>query len=270
MDFLILLGLVLGIIIFINHIKKTEKSQYVVDDARKQERQLEEQEYEEILSVYDDKKKQINIPEDAKLLYLKDTKMDTLTYDNMYYYCWKSEVNLKFFPYWDRTFYFYKPFRIIEFIKVVEIEYDNINYFKEVGEVYRENKITGGGGGGSSIKGAVVGGVLAGDTGAIIGSRKKNNEIKSELISHDTREVQLVLKDRRILLFDKDTVDDFIELIPKKEYSYSKNKKYEELHNNSTQISVENRIVSLNSLKEKGLISDEEYEDKKAEILSSL
>ncbi|WP_010243672.1 hypothetical protein [Acetivibrio cellulolyticus] len=76
-------------------------------------------------------------------------------------------------------------------MKLYTILLDKIEYYATRGEIVHENKITGGGGGGSSIKGAVIGGVIAGEAGAIIGSRKKLDPIKSELIAHDNRETFL-------------------------------------------------------------------------------
>ena len=71
------------------------------------------------------------------------------------------------------------------------ISLDKIEYYGVEGKVFRENKISGGGGGGSSVVGAIVGGAIAGETGAIIGSRRKVNEIKSELLTHDNRAMVL-------------------------------------------------------------------------------
>ena len=79
----------------------------------------------------------------------------------------------------------------IDEIKLTTIPSGQIEYFSKRGEIFRENKISGGGGGGSSIGGAVVGSLIAGDAGAIVGSRNKVNAIKSEIIEHDTRETFL-------------------------------------------------------------------------------
>ena len=70
------------------------------------------------------------------------------------------------------------------------IPVDQIICFYKEGDVQYTTKISGGGGGGSSLTGALVGGLIAGETGAIIGSRKKNKEIKSTVVTaHNDRKV---------------------------------------------------------------------------------
>ncbi|MFM8424567.1 MAG: hypothetical protein ACKOBL_05265, partial [Chloroflexota bacterium] len=56
-------------------------------------------------------------------------------------------------------------------IKLSELSLNQIECFSQHGEIFRENKITGGGGRGSSIGGAVAGEIIAGEAGAVIGSR---------------------------------------------------------------------------------------------------
>jgi len=68
------------------------------------------------------------------------------------------------------------------------IQLSDIEHYKNDGEVYRETEIYGGGGG-VDVSGAMIGSVIAVDTGAIIGSRQKVNDIQSRLITHDTRKV---------------------------------------------------------------------------------
>lgn len=61
---------------------------------------------------------------------------------------------------------------------------DNILFYKVEGEIITSTYTTGGTvkGGGSSLTGAIVGGALAGDVGAIIGSRKKSKSNQYQLI----------------------------------------------------------------------------------------
>lgn len=104
-------------------------------------------------------------------------------------------------------------------IKLSELPLNQIECFSQHGEIFRENKITGGGGRGSSIGGAVAGEIIAGEAGAVIGSRQKVNEIKSELITHDTRETFLNYLDndkRYPLFFNVESYQTLNDLILKK------------------------------------------------------
>lgn len=63
----------------------------------------------------------------------------------------------------------------------------DVQCFLKEGDIQYTTKILGGGGGGSSLTGAIIGGILAGGVGAIIGSRKEVEDIKSESVAHDNR-----------------------------------------------------------------------------------
>lgn len=80
----------------------------------------------------------------------------------------------------------------------VHIPIEDILYFKESGQIYRDTIISGGGGqvGGSSIPGAIIGGVIAGPAGAIIGSRTKSTiePIKTEIKETDERYIEIKTK----------------------------------------------------------------------------
>jgi hypothetical protein len=98
------------------------------------------------------------------------------------------------------------------------IPINSINYFKQIGSISTEIRTTGGG---SSLSGAIMGSIIAGDVGAIIGSRK---ETKIETYKNDERQVELsvVLSDNSIykIQFDIDILEAFEKLIPEKEYDY--------------------------------------------------
>ena len=97
----------------------------------------------------------------------------------------------------------------------------DIKYYKIKGSERKEQYVSGGG---SSIKGAVVGGIIAGDTGAIIGSRKV---IETTYKDVDNREIIVTLKDgKEIELVDLECYELLLDYIPEKEYdNYIENKK---------------------------------------------
>lgn len=73
-------------------------------------------------------------------------------------------------------------------LKLRSIPIEDILYFEEVGELRKYTKVSGGG---TSLKGALTGYILAGDVGAIIGSREP---IKTEVVSEDDRIVELIYR----------------------------------------------------------------------------
>lgn len=140
---------------------------------------------------------------------------------------------------------------------------ENIRTFLRQGDMYVETNVSGGGGGGTSIPGAIVGNVVAGPVGAVIGSRKKNEPITSENKVVDTRQTILEFEHNSILhymFFNSNAYNIFLDLIPEKEMAFIKNKnnndlnKYEEIH-------------QLSKLKDEGLITDDEFNLKKKQIL---
>lgn len=95
---------------------------------------------------------------------------------------------------------------------------DKIRYYNLEGSVYQQQNISGGGGGGSSVKGAVVGGLIAGDAGAIIGSRKKTDDIKTTYEEKDDRHVTVIFTDDSELRLPYKFYDRLLDYIPEKDY----------------------------------------------------
>ncbi|EPR10034.1 SHOCT domain-containing protein [Ruminiclostridium papyrosolvens] len=133
-----------------------------------------------------------------------------------------------------------------------------------------ENKITGGGDG-SSIGGVVVGGVIAGGAGAVIGSRKKTDPIKSELITYDNRETFLnFFEDNKVkhsLSFNYKDFDILNQLIPGKDYSIvnaiQTNAILTKVVNESKCTNAIDQIRELAKLKDEGILTEQEFSDKK-------
>ncbi|MDE5830858.1 MAG: hypothetical protein K2H53_04270 [Clostridia bacterium] len=95
---------------------------------------------------------------------------------------------------------------------------DDIKYYRQTGEETERQYISGGGGGGSSIGGAVVGGLVAGNVGAIIGSRKKTDEIKTTYKKVDNRRTIITLKDGRELDKSMSIYELLLRYVPEKDY----------------------------------------------------
>lgn len=103
---------------------------------------------------------------------------------------------------------------------------DKVKYYSIEGSISERQYISGGGGGGSSVSGAIVGGLIAGEAGAIIGSRKQTEAIKTTYLKTDDRKLVITFKDGTTLKLIIDIYELLLESIPEKEYSnYIENKK---------------------------------------------
>ena len=111
--------------------------------------------------------------------------------------------------------------------KKVIIPIKDIVSFKRFGDIHSYTDITGGGGGGSSIGGAIIGGVVAGEAGAIIGSRKKTDEIKTKNVVVDKRVTIVEINDNNNLYYitlESKDYEVLLKLIPSKEITFVQNR----------------------------------------------
>lgn len=147
----------------------------------------------------------------------------------------------------------------------ITIDVNNIEFFTRDGDVYNYSEVTGGSSGGYSLKGAIIGGVLAGGVGAVIGSRKQGEAIKTKNIVEDNRITILKVKkgDLEFLLeFDAKDYDVFQRLIPNKNKLLIKDTISED--------DVYDQLKKLASLKECGILTNEEFENKKKILLNKI
>ena len=152
------------------------------------------------------------------------------------------------------------------------IPVSNIQYFSKEGDIQYTTKISGGGGGGSSISGAIVGGLIAGETGAVVGSRKKVQEVKSEVVKHDSRcTIIRYYKDQQmdVLRYSGEAVYDYLlKMIPEKDLLTIQLK--DRGFNKEDTDSIDKKLQTIKNLYENELITKKEYEKKKGEILSKI
>ncbi|WP_052090544.1 SHOCT domain-containing protein [Desulfosporosinus sp. HMP52] len=143
---------------------------------------------------------------------------------------------------------------------------DNIVSFRVEGEMFNQLEITGGGGGGSSLSGAIIGGMLAGGAGAIIGSRKDMDSIKSTNTLLDKRitEIHYSEDDNEInIYFAGDMYDQLMGIIPNKNY----NRIQEKCQSSSD---LHQKLSDLKKLRNGDLITEQEYQRKKVELLNQI
>lgn len=221
--------------------------------------------------AYSKIKSEIVIPNNAAIVHYNGGDANLL---RSYTYAWIENDNLCFFPTSSPESDIPSN---IERIQLYKIPIEKIEYFKTNGEVFRETKISGGGGGGSSIGGAVAGAVIAGGAGAIIGSRKKVEPIKSELVTHDSRQtfINYFIDNRRHqVYFNYNNFDVFNKLIPEKSFeivnTVRTNKVLNKALNGSMPENITAKIKELAKLHDEGILTDEEFSEKKKELLAQI
>lgn len=155
-----------------------------------------------------------------------------------------------------------------------EIPVSDIQYYSKEGDVQYTTKISGGGGGGSSISGAVVGGLIAGETGAVIGSRQKVQEVTSETVKHDSRRTLIrYYKDKQINVISYvgfEVYDYLLKKIPEKDLLTIQLEKKPVVREKQSSDSIKDKLETIKQLYENDLITKEEYEQKRNEILSKI
>lgn len=152
------------------------------------------------------------------------------------------------------------------------IPFEQIMFYTKDGNISYTNKILNDGKG-VSVSGAIVGGLIAGDAGAIIGAGKDAHKIKSVTETHD--EVHTFIyygKDNENVKIADVKGQKFyahiLQILPSKEYNYVKNATLDStLKENG---SAKDSLIRLKDLYDSGLIDETEYKTKKEEILHQL
>ena len=111
---------------------------------------------------------------------------------------------------------------------IMFIKYNSIKYYTKDGAINYTNEIIDEGKN-ISISGAIVGGLIAGDAGAVIGSRKDMNKIKNVTVEHDDVCTYIYFeKDNEVKLAEikgSEFYQRILHLMPEKEYHYIINEK---------------------------------------------
>lgn len=155
--------------------------------------------------------------------------------------------------------------------KLTTINISEIEYFKTEGDISYVTNVESTG---INIKGAAIGAVVAGDAGMIIGSRP---QIKSHVETKDSRHIELKYRSQgelKTIIFDYSALNIFRNLFPEKEYEYANfkadNTEEEDSINIITSSNLKEKFEKLKSLKDTGLITEEEFSDKKKELLKQI
>lgn len=193
---------------------------------------------------------------------LKKIGCDSPMFDDFKFYIWKEENKLKLVssPHWllskpDNLYFFG------DFIESGEIEIDKINYYSLQGEKYTTTELNGGG---SSLGKAVVGGAIAGGAGAVIASRK---EVTSSTKVVDERQTIINYQNENgvtHIILSSNAYDFLLEILPDKDYNYVMSQKETKENNQPTSL-IE--LEQLADLRDKGILTEEEFTAKKKQIL---
>ena len=260
---LILLGLVINKLEQASVHDMIEKNKIIIEENKK-----------DVSDWFDCKNKNYGINPDNVLAVRKEGYS---RYFFQKYYYWTKDNSLFLFP--QKEDFIYQYINIKNSIKYCEeiaildcIDISDIVYFKTVGDVSYVTNVESTG---INVKGAAIGAAVAGDAGAIIGSRPK---ITSKVEEKDNRYVELKYKDNgtiKTLEFDYTALSIFRNLFPEKEFEYvnfkSENLEEKNVTNDTTTtLSLEEKFEKLKSLKNSGLITEEEFSDKKKELLKQI
>lgn len=256
---------------------------FILNSEIKKE-EIENSALETIKNQYNRIRKGVDIPIFAKKIsYINSSPTSQLPLANekSNFFIWKTHSSINFFPCSPSSSKALSSTQMI----TRSLLLSKVESFEKAGEVFRETKISGGGGGGSSLSGAILGGLLAGGVGAIVGSRKKVNPVTSQLITHDTRGTVLNYFDkinrRQQLFFDIDAYQVFNDLIPDKEVDIVKSLKSSQIIQSKTQAqsnqpqvnlnkSVTDQLRELAKLRDEGIITEQEFIEKKKILLDKI
>lgn len=228
-----------------------------------------QKEYDEYIS-----KKGIVKSDDQVTLIEKDDKYKFE--DDIPHYVWIDDNCIKLFPMakyykFNETSAGSKP--DVTKLHLKSIPIDSVLYFEEMGELRKYTTVSGGG---TSLKGALLGYVIADDLGAIIGSREP---IKTSVVSEDDRRVELIYKnedsDIENLEFAHDAYKVLKKLIPFKELKRIANLKTAKKNKDTTEAKTQepqtakDKLKQLKEMKKEGLITEDEFLEQKKKILDT-
>lgn len=152
------------------------------------------------------------------------------------------------------------------------IPFNDIVFYTKDGNVSYTNKIINEGKN-VSVSGAIVGGLIAGDAGAIIGAGKDANKIKNVTVAHDDIHTFIYYNAGNDCVKIADVKGEkfytyILQLLPNKEYNYVNNLNADTTEQESD--SVKEGLKRLKDLYDSDLIDEAEYKAKKEQLLNQL
>lgn len=230
-----------------------------------------------------------NIPENASLLYCTNIIVQEVPIENKVdVFVWKENNILIFCG---------------KGVRKMEISIENVKYYTRTGD-YRVDAVTEGGG--VSLGKAIIGGLIGVIIGWIVGSmmdtysdvsnfrifthssvfsivltiigllvglllggKRKVTTTNKEIDNRSTYFNYTENNQNKRMIFDSKAYDTLLKLIPEKEISHIENNKIIEF-DNSQNDNVYKDIEKLSELKEKGILTEEEFNQKKQLLLKKI
>lgn len=272
--FLVLI--IIGVIRNIKKQRETEEKIRLERESRFRRKNQEESDFRTAKQTYTQKITTLSIPSEHKYGEYKATSNKACRLPTGSVFIWKQDDNICFFP--DApSKQNSREFLVINALTIFSIPIMDVEHFSVEGEKTIENKISGGGGGGVDLGGAILGGVIAGGPGAIIGGREKVKDVTSSLVTHDNRETILkyfVDGARQSMRFSLGTYQVLDDLIPEKEINVVRAIKFEQIKQTQKDIDdnqkVTDQLRELKMLKDEGILTEQEFADKKQVLLNKI
>lgn len=181
-------------------------------------------------------------------------------------YMWENNNNLNFIS----SNYLEEEKRILR--ELLSIPIDNIIFYAMEGDYRIDNIVEGGG---ISLSGAIIGGVIAGNVGAVLGGRKKITTTQKTV---DERQTYLYYKENgemRYIVFNQYVYETLRKLYPYKDIKFLEKKKIAESSNTEPLNKMEENTIykdieELTKLKDKGILTENEFNEKKKILLEKI
>lgn len=185
---------------------------------------------------------------------IKKSLVESIARNMQEYHFWKSDKYINIISSHDIC-------GKIEVKNHAKLDTDKIKYYTIQGDKYATTKIEGGG---SSLGKAVVGGAIAGGAGAVIASRKG---VTSTTEVVDDRRTMIYYEDgneKSIIVLSSEAYDYLLSVLPDKEYSFVMSQQKEQESEKSSSLF---ELEQLAELRDKGILTEEEFTIKKKQIL---
>lgn len=285
--------ILIGIAIFASYMAywkhnkdKAEKEAFnkIVENAKLQEKTAIEKNISRMRENYYSLKKQISIPYDCPKVDMETTVFGLpckaqatagqLNYLQNDFYFWNDNDVLFVFPTEEHLTEKHITYRTLPKdlerllnradIKLYQIRKSDIEYYRMCGDKRAETKVQTGNTG-VNVKGAIVGGIIAGEAGAVIGSQHNRNNVFSTTQHFDDRYVELLYKNSGVTNKLKLSVTAYTYLedwYPDKEYGYVIS------HSKASDNEPFDEIKKYKDLLDTGIITQDEFEKKKKDLLN--
>lgn len=264
--------------------KQREDFEMAVQSSNQEKENAISKNIEEMSYNYNKAKGQLSIPEHCQKIDVETTvfglpckatatagKVTLLQND---FYAWVDNDTLYIFPTEEHLTEKHIVYRTLpkdlerllksDDIPLYKIDKGCIDYYKIVGSERAETQIQTANTG-VNVKGAIVGGIIAGEAGAIIGSQHNTNNMYSTTQHFDERYVELFYHETGKIQKIKLSITAYPILekcFPDKEYFFT-------LSNNTQQgTNAFDEIKKYKELLDTGIISQNEFEQKKRELLN--